>query len=75
MNPGKPGKLNTALPIVNRHVCHHCGACVAACGEEALYLWDGWLEVRAESCTGCRRCIPACPLQALRLEGPLGAAV
>ncbi len=74
MNLRKPTQFHPFSLIVNRQVCHHCGACVAACGEEALYLWDGWLEVRAEACTGCRRCIPACPLQALRLEGPLGAA-
>ena len=34
---------------VNRRVCHHCGACVAACAEEALFLWDGFLEVRTEA--------------------------
>ena len=51
----------------NPRLCHHCGACVAVCAEEALFLWDGFLEVRVEACSGCRRCIPACPLQALRL--------
>ena len=59
---------------VNRRVCHHCGACVAACAEEALFLWDGFLEVRTEACNGCRRCIPVCPLKALRLEELAGTA-
>ena len=35
----------------------------------------GKCKTVVEACTGCRRCIPACPLQALRLEVPLGAAV
>ncbi len=63
---------NTFLPIV----CPPCSdrPCVSACPEEgALRLReDGAVVVEESLCTGCSKCIRACPLGAItfhRLEG------
>jgi ferredoxin len=49
---------------VNRDRCHYCGACVAVCPPDALFLVDTWLEIK-ETCTNCERCVTVCPVRAL----------
>ncbi len=49
---------------VNYDLCHYCGACVAVCPPDALYLTDTRLEVK-DTCTGCERCAKICPMHAL----------
>jgi ferredoxin len=49
---------------VNYDLCHCCGACVAVCPADALFLTDTRLEVK-DACTGCERCAKICPMRAL----------
>jgi ferredoxin len=49
---------------VDYDLCHCCGACVAVCPSDALYLNDTRLEVK-DNCTGCGRCARICPMRAL----------
>jgi len=49
---------------VNYDLCHYCGACVAVCPADALFLMDARLEVQ-DACTGCERCAKICPVHAL----------
>ncbi|MBS3816563.1 MAG: 4Fe-4S binding protein [Candidatus Thermoplasmatota archaeon] len=53
---------------VNFEKCMHCGACVGACPENALFLNDVALEVN-ENCIECGLCVKGCPVQALSLGG------
>jgi MinD superfamily P-loop ATPase len=50
--------------VVNDELCHLCGACVAICIPDALFLSDMYLEVK-NTCTGCERCAKICPMHAL----------
>lgn len=51
---------------VDYSLCHECGACVAVCPPDALFL-SHHLTVNQETCTGCDRCVKYCPVQALQL--------
>ncbi len=51
---------------VDYGICHFCGACVAACPANAIFLQNSHLKIDG-SCTSCERCLPACPLGALSL--------
>lgn len=50
---------------VDARVCHACGACVAVCPPDALFLSDTRLGIDGARCTGCRRCVTVCPVGAL----------
>jgi ferredoxin len=56
--PGNP------IAVVDYDLCHYCGACVAVCPPDALFLTDARLEVM-DACTGCGRCVKVCPVFAL----------
>ena len=45
--------------------CHRCGACVAICLPEAMFLWNSALVIRIDKCTACNKCVPVCPVNAL----------
>ncbi|NLK26442.1 MAG: 4Fe-4S binding protein [Euryarchaeota archaeon] len=47
--------------------CHHCGACVGSCPQNAIYMNDFILEF-SEACNNCGRCIRVCPAGALIRE-------
>jgi ferredoxin len=47
--------------------CHSCGACVAVCPPDSLFLNDYHLTVNQETCTSCERCVKLCPVRALSL--------
>ncbi len=47
--------------------CHHCGACVGSCPQNAIYLNDVLLEF-SDRCNRCGRCVKVCPVGALTLE-------
>ncbi len=51
--------------VVNRSVCLGCGACVAVCPPDALFLHNGYLAIDAGTCTRCERCVKMCPVHAL----------
>ena len=53
--------------LVSIEKCHHCGACVGACPENAIYLNDIVL-VFSENCNRCARCIKVCPVGAITME-------
>ena len=57
--------------------CMHCvnPTCVEACGDEALYKQpDGLVIIDDKKCTGCRKCEPACPYDAIHFDSHKGIA-
>ncbi len=54
------------IAAVDHDLCHYCGACVAVCPPDAIFLVDTWLEIK-ENCTGCERCVAICPVHALSM--------
>jgi ferredoxin len=57
---------NTYLDI-DHNLCHSCGACVAVCPPDCLFLAGLALTVDQDACTACNRCVAICPVQALAL--------
>jgi carbon-monoxide dehydrogenase iron sulfur subunit len=61
------------------HVCRLCkrAPCVAACPDDALYRNEelGAVLLRAEACTGCGACVPACPFGMVSLHPETGLAL
>lgn len=49
--------------------CVGCGACEAACREQAIALSDGAARVDRARCVGCGDCARACPAEALSVAG------
>ena len=54
--------------------CHFCGACVAICPPEAMFLWNAALTIRIDKCTLCEKCVLVCPVNALAIV-PAGSEV
>ena len=46
--------------------CVHCGQCAAVCQR---FLPGGGIRTDGPECTGCGRCVQACPTKALSLSG------
>lgn len=53
---------------VNYERCYYCGACVAVCLSDALFLNNMILTIDQTSCTRCERCLTTCPAHALLLN-------
>ncbi len=47
--------------------CTHCGACIAVCPTEALYIDKSTMKVvfDSEKCIACELCVKACPPRAM----------
>ncbi len=45
-------------------VCGTCGACVAICRQNALFLFNATLQVSGR-CNGCNVCVQVCPIGAI----------
>ncbi|UCE61046.1 MAG: 4Fe-4S binding protein [Phycisphaerales bacterium] len=60
-------KRTTTLAVVDEEACTPCGACHAACPEEAIRLGDDSVRVLAEVCCGCGACVDVCPSGAIRM--------
>jgi ferredoxin len=61
----------TAIKVsVDQDVCHHCGACVAVCPPDAIFLDSMWLRINQDTCTACERCVKMCPVHALDMVTP-----
>jgi Fe-S-cluster-containing hydrogenase component 2 len=59
-------------------VCIHCAdsPCVAVCPHFALLRFpDGRVELLEDRCTGCGKCVSACPFHAIRRVNELDIAV
>ncbi|MDD9304536.1 MAG: 4Fe-4S binding protein [Desulfobacter sp.] len=53
----------------DEEICTHCGACLAVCPTDALYIKRPEMEVifDKEKCSLCERCIVTCPTRAMGL--------
>lgn len=47
--------------------CNFCGACVAVCLPNALFLWKSTLTIRIDKCSMCEKCTLVCPVNALAM--------
>lgn len=52
---------------IDQDTCNHCGACVAVCPPDSLFLYEDWLAIDHETCTRCERCVKMCPVHALSM--------
>jgi dissimilatory sulfite reductase (desulfoviridin) alpha/beta subunit len=69
------GILAACAPEITGTPCTACGACVAACPDDAVHLDDqGPLRIDPSLCMRCGRCISACPTGTLS-EGKAGYRV
>ena len=51
---------------IDEEKCNGCGACAAACHEEAIAMVDGKAKlIRDDYCDGLGNCLPACPTGAI----------
>lgn len=55
--------------MLDRSLCGHCGACVAACPRGASVKQGAAIELLRERCRGCGSCVPTCPNDARKLAG------
>jgi ferredoxin len=53
--------------VVDDEKCLTCGACVAVCPQNGLFLLDTRLRVESAACTSCQTCVHVCPVGALAL--------
>ena len=54
---------------INEEKCNGCGACAAACHEDAIQMIDGKAKLtREDYCDGLGDCLPACPTNAISFE-------
>lgn len=54
--------------VIDHDLCYSCGACVAVCPPDSLFLLDLHLTVDDTTCTRCNRCVMMCPVHALSLQ-------
>lgn len=58
---------HTTHLAIDHKLCLSCGACVAVCPPDSLFLQDIHLTVDHTTCTRCDRCVTMCPVHALAL--------
>ena len=54
---------------IKSEACNICGACVAICRQNALFLFNTTLQVN-DRCNDCKVCVNVCPLGAIIPEQP-----
>ena len=55
---------------IDQEKCNGCGACAAACHEDAIAMVDGKAQLmRDDYCDGLGDCLPTCPTGAGRGSG------
>ena len=52
-------------PQIDVFTCIGCGACVAACPEEAIQMKDGKAIIDNKKCKKAGKCIEVCPVDAI----------
>ena len=54
----------------NTDKCVHCGACLAFCSTDALYIDKETMKVMfdPEKCNGCELCVKGCPARAMEIN-------
>lgn len=55
-------------PTVMKHKCVACGECTLNCPEGAINISSttGKAYINYKKCTGCKTCIGACPVKAIK---------
>ncbi|MHB8625814.1 MAG: indolepyruvate ferredoxin oxidoreductase subunit alpha [Aggregatilineales bacterium] len=53
--------------VVDHNLCFFCGACVAVCPPDAIFLETAFLNINDQTCTLCERCVNMCPVHALSM--------
>lgn len=53
--------------VVDHDVCFYCGACVAVCPPDSIFLENHNLKIDDDTCTRCDRCTGMCPVHALSM--------
>ncbi len=53
----------------DEEICTHCGACIAVCPTDALYIKRPEMEIifNKDKCSVCELCIVTCPVRAMGL--------
>ena len=64
----RPSRNAMPVACVDEQTCSSCGACVAACPNEAITLGDVAASVNTELCCACGICVEACPTGAITLS-------
>ena len=60
---------------INEEKCNGCGACAAACHENAIAMINGKAKlIRDDYCDGLGDCLPTCPTNAISFEEREAAA-
>lgn len=60
---------------INEELCNGCGACAAACHEDAISMVDGKARLlKDDYCDGLGDCLPTCPTGAITFEEREAAA-
>jgi ferredoxin len=69
------GKVERRV-VVDHNLCFFCGACVAVCPPDAIFLETAFLHINDQTCTLCERCVNMCPVHALSMveAGPTAHA-
>lgn len=53
---------------IDEELCNGCGACAAACHEEAIVMVEGKARlIKDDYCDGLGDCLPACPTNAISI--------
>ncbi|CAG1772908.1 2-oxoglutarate ferredoxin oxidoreductase subunit delta [uncultured bacterium] len=61
------GQQHVTRLDIDHDKCYSCGACVAVCPPDSLFLSKLTLQVDDTTCTRCNRCVAMCPVHALAL--------
>ena len=77
LDPADPAAPRASRPS-GLSVCTHCAdhPCTPVCPHHALIRWPGGaVELREDRCTGCGRCVSACPVRGIRRAVDLSLAM
>ena len=61
-------KVEERRVVVDYDLCFFCGACVAVCPPDSIFLDNTHLSIDHDTCTRCERCTHVCPVYALAMD-------